>query len=175
MFNLKKKKMTLPEESAEAPASGVAGPTDPADVVEAAVEPEDPDAPEEEIPEEEKVTEEPEEKEEKGLGELFGEWLDANVPDGERRSSALEGIGVLGDCIESGEWSEELFDLIARGADYARAVAEAESRGEVRGRNANIEELMELEYATDGVPHPGSGTNIGRSPSIFDVARDARL
>lgn len=169
MFNLKKKKMTLPEESGGEAASGVPGPTDTADVVEAAVEPADPDAPEEEIPEE------PEEKEEKGLGDLFGEWLDANVADGERRASALEGIGVLGDCIESGEWSEELFDLIARGADYARAVAEAESRGEVRGRNANIEELMELEYATDGVPHPGSGTNIGRSPSIFDVARDARL
>lgn len=169
MFNLKKKKMTLPEESCGEATSGVPGPTDAEDaedVVETAVEPEDSDAPEEEIPEE---------KEEKGLGDLFGEWLEANVADGERRASALEGIGILGACIESGEWSEELFDLIARGADYARAVAEAESRGEVRGRNANIEELMELEYATDGVPHPGSGTNTGRSPSIFDVARDARL
>lgn len=107
------------------------------------------------------------------LAETFAAWLDANIADEERRQSALDAMGILTGCLDSGEWSETLFDLIARGADYSRAVAEAETAGEVRGRNASIDELTELEYATDGVPHPGTGSDTGRGPSIFDIARDA--
>lgn len=108
------------------------------------------------------------------LEESFAAWLDENVADEQRRQSALDAMAILSGCLESGEWSELLFDLIAKGADYSRAVTEAETVGEVRGRNASIDELMELEYATDGVPHPASGADTSRAPSIFDVARSAR-
>ncbi len=118
-------------------------------------------------------SESPENSASPNLAETFAAWLDANIADEERRQSALDAMGILTGCLESGEWSETLFDLIARGADYSRAVAEAETAGEVRGRNASIDELTELEYATDGVPHPGTGSDTGRGPSIFDIARDA--
>lgn len=126
-----------------------------------------------EEPETPESSESPEKPASPNLAETFAAWLDANIADEERRQSALDAMGILTGCLESGEWSETLFDLIARGADYSRAVAEAETAGEVRGRNASIDELTELEYATDGVPHPGTGSDTGRGPSIFDIARDA--
>lgn len=136
--------------------------------------PESPEKPETpENPERPEKPEKPEDPVSPGLAETFAEWLDANIADEEHRQSALDAMAILTTCLESGEWSETLFDLIARGADYSRAVAEAETAGEVRGRNASIDELTELEYATDGVPHPGTGSDTGRTPSIFDVAREA--
>lgn len=61
--------------------------------------------------------------------------------------------------------------------DIRELIARAEERGEIRGRNARIAELMREIHDSDGVPHPGSGRQTFRQPtpsSIFDLAKYAR-
>lgn len=56
-------------------------------------------------------------------------------------------------------------------------ITQAEERGEIRGRNARIAELMREIHDSDGVPHPGSGPQSIRRPgpaSIFDLAKYAK-
>ncbi len=55
-------------------------------------------------------------------------------------------------------------------------IAEAEARGELRGRNAKIAELMKEIHDSDGLPHPSAGQGAKLSPrpsNIFDLAREA--
>jgi len=105
----------------------------------------------------------------------FKAWLEDSMPEKERREAALSAMSTVCDSLCGGKYDETVFDIIAKGADYGRAVSEAEHVGEVRGRNASIDELMAMEKEDDGVPHPGSGGgDIGNSmPSIFDLAREA--
>ena len=52
---------------------------------------------------------------------------------------------------------------------------EADAAGELRGRNASIDELTDLMLDSDGVPH-ASGCGAGAKPkvsTIFDLAREA--
>lgn len=104
----------------------------------------------------------------------FEAWLEDAVPEVERREAARRAMSMVREALRSGNYDDALFDVIAKGADYDRAVEEAELAGEVRGRNASIDELMTIEEDGDGVPHPGSGGgDVGnRAPSIFDLARE---
>lgn len=84
-------------------------------------------------------------------------------------------VSMIDDAINRNSISPELFEIIRRGVEYDYAVEQATTAGELKGRNARIEELMEEEG--DGVPHPtgGSGTfNRTRTPSIFDLAKECR-
>lgn len=77
----------------------------------------------------------------------------------------------------AGALGEETRALLAKALDYEHAIAVAEQRGEIRGRNANIEERMRDATDSDGVPHPGCGQGapLRSAPtSIFDLAREAR-
>ena len=66
---------------------------------------------------------------------------------------------------------------IAAGMITDRAVKEADAAGEIRGRNAAIEERLLTRNDSDGIPHPGGGHGAGATThafSIFDLARSAR-
>lgn len=107
--------------------------------------------------------------------EAFEAWLADADMDGESLESAKAAMTKVSDSLMSGEFDDVFFDLIAKGSDYTRAVEEAELAGEVKGRNAKIEELRES-IVDDGLPHPGAsggGAVPGRTPSIFDLAREA--
>lgn len=105
----------------------------------------------------------------------FSTWLEDSVPEKERREAAVSAMSKVCESLCEGRCDETVFDIIAKGADYERAVSEAEHVGEVRGRNASIDELMAVEREDDGVPHPGSGGGdvANRAPNIFDLAREA--
>lgn len=79
--------------------------------------------------------------------------------------------------IAAGRITDETVRLIALGLDYERAVKEADAAGELRGRNAAIEERLLTRNDSDGIPHPGGGHGAGATThafSIFDLARSAR-
>lgn len=84
--------------------------------------------------------------------------------------------GMQGE-IAAGRITDETVRLIALGLDYERAVKEADAAGELRGRNAAIEESLLTRNDSDGIPHPGGGHGAGAAThtfSIFDLARSAR-
>lgn len=95
----------------------------------------------------------------------------------ELEESLRDVLNGLRDGIASGHVSEETAQLLAMGLDYERAVKEADAAGEIRGRNAAIEEKLLTRNDSDGIPHPGcgqGGTPAQHSFSIFDLARNAR-
>lgn len=95
----------------------------------------------------------------------------------ELEESLRDVLNGLREGIESGHVSEETAQLLALGLDYERAVKEADAAGEIRGRNAAIEEKLLTRNDSDGIPHPGcgqGGTPAQHSFSIFDLARNAR-
>lgn len=95
----------------------------------------------------------------------------------ELEESLRDVLNGLRDGIASGHVSEEAAQLLALGLDYERAVKEADAAGEIRGRNAAIEEKLLTRNDSDGIPHPGcgqGGTPAKHSFSIFDLARNAR-
>ena len=95
----------------------------------------------------------------------------------ELEKSLRDVLNGLRDGIESGHVSEETAQLLALGLDYERAVKEADAAGEIRGRNAAIEEKLLTRNDSDGIPHPGcgqGGASAQHSFSIFDLARNAR-
>lgn len=125
---------------------------------------------EDELAEEESVI-----ADEDAMMAAFEAWLEDSINDADRREAAKSAMAKVRGAVLAGDYDDALFDVVAKGADYDRAVADAEETGEIRGRNMSIEELME-EPVDDGVPHPGAngGTRFHESgPSIFDVARDA--
>ncbi|MDE7402697.1 MAG: hypothetical protein K2M87_04715 [Muribaculaceae bacterium] len=72
--------------------------------------------------------------------------------------------------------SGEIFSLIEKGLNYETDVEQARAEGEIVGRNARIDEVREIEQATDGVPHPGvypCAAGAIRTPNIFDLAAQA--
>ncbi len=95
----------------------------------------------------------------------------------ELEGSLQETLTGLQAEIEAGMITDETVRLIALGLDYERAVKEADAAGEIRGRNAAIEERLLTRNDSDGIPHPGGGHGAGATThafSIFDLARSAR-
>lgn len=118
----------------------------------------------------------------------FERWLDERGIDGERKERSLSVYRNLRDADCDKEDNSEIFEIVLKGVDYDSAlkemenreqlaVIEAESRGEVRGRNAAIEEMVAKETQSDGLPHLGPSSGVyssERGPSIFELARGAR-
>lgn len=95
----------------------------------------------------------------------------------ELEDSLQETLAGLQAEIAAGTITDETVRLIALGLDYERAVKEADAAGELRGRNAAIEERLLTRNDSDGIPHPGGGHGAGAAThtfSIFDLARSAR-
>ncbi|MCM1505347.1 MAG: hypothetical protein NC127_09140 [Muribaculum sp.] len=109
------------------------------------------------------------------MADAFEAWLSDSSLDSVGIEATRAALEIVSGSISSGKFDDIFFDLIAKGADYDRAVEEAEIAGEVRGRNVKIDELRNA-ITDDGLPHPGAGGGgsiPNRAPSIFDLARDA--
>ena len=147
-------------------------------------------------------TEDSAQREDSDMMSAFEAWLEDSMPEAERREAAKSAMNLVRGAIGAGEYDDAIFDVISKGADYDRAIAEASSlaeakgreegmaegrrsgfeeglekgfkEGEVKGRNAGIDEYFEKNRG-DGVPHPGSGSSRRppHAPSIFDLARSA--
>ncbi len=95
----------------------------------------------------------------------------------ERLEQGMEMLEKFGKAWRNGNMTVELLEVALRGLDYERAVAQAYSEGELKGRNTQIEEKYMRPEDSDGLPHPSGHGNSGRSArrvsSIFDLARDA--
>lgn len=127
---------------------------------------------------------------ETAMMQAFEAWLEDSIPEEGRREAVREAMGLVHGAMAGGDFDDAIFDVIAKGADYDRAIAEAAELGEAKGfeageakgreegevnaRNAEIDRYFE-EAKGDGVPHPGSGSTRGsaRGFSIFDLARTA--
>ena len=104
----------------------------------------------------------------------FEGWSEGKDIDAAAKESVGLLIGMISVAAEEGTVDEALYEMLFRAAYYDKAVAEAGEAGEVRGRNARIDELIREEEEDDGVPHPGTGGAPDvRTPNIFDLARAA--
>lgn len=75
----------------------------------------------------------------------------------------------------AGSYSVQSRNALLKAVSYERMLEEADAAGELRGRNASIDELTDLMLDSDGVPH-ASGCGAGAKPkvsTIFDLAREA--
>lgn len=63
-------------------------------------------------------------------------------------------MGRIADVMRGADADEALFEIISRGCDYERAVESALETGEIKGRNASIDELQAVSLDDDGLPHP---------------------
>ena len=75
----------------------------------------------------------------------------------------------------AGSYSVQSRNALLKAVSYERMLEEADAAGELRGRNASIDELTDLMLDSDGVPH-ASGCGAGVKPkvsTIFDLAREA--
>ncbi len=85
-------------------------------------------------------------------------------------------VEMIARDFAAGEFSEECLSALRRARDYEEDVAKALEAGELKGRNARIEEHLVDSYGTDGLPHPQSRNSncfSGNVESIFDLARTA--
>lgn len=124
----------------------------------------------------EKVEDEVDGDEEVAMMAAFEDWLEDAMPEPDRLNSAKTALSSVRKSLLSGNYDEAMFDIIAKGADYDRAVAAAEADGEIKGRNTGIEQFLDPAGLSDGLPHPGAcgGSRVNRDePSIFDLAQDA--
>ncbi len=74
----------------------------------------------------------------------------------------------------AGSYSVQSRNALLKAVSYERMLEEADAAGELRGRNASIDELTDLMLDSDGVPH-ASGCGAGAKPkvsTIFDLARE---
>lgn len=79
--------------------------------------------------------------------------------------------------MESGGLSDDTRAMLAKAMSYDADMLRAEAEGELRGRNAAIEEHLQTLEEGDGVPHPSCGPGASQQStclSIFDLARNAR-
>lgn len=194
MFTLRKKKnenadgadiekMALSEEKNLPTADNTCeeengGQTDPAEDESATPEPEELPVgdgleielgPEQEVPTQEQPADNGEE-----MMAAFEAWMQDCMPEDERREAAKAAMTMVRASLINGDYDEAMFGVIAKGSDYDRAVSEAEAEGEVKGRNARIDEIF-ARPEDDGLPHLPSGPSEyeRREPSIFDLARGA--
>ena len=92
-----------------------------------------------------------------------------------------EVTGYLHDLTNNvimGKFTEEMLDMAYNALHHDEDVADAERVGEVRGRNARINQVTRRPEQTDGVPVLGGaarGGGVGsREPSIFELAKQAQ-
>lgn len=119
----------------------------------------------------------PETLEAEGLKLPVASEIAATLGHPELEAGLQETLTGLQAEIAAGRITDETARLIALGLDYERAVKEADAAGEIRGRNAAIEERLLTRNDSDGIPHPGGGHGAGATThafSIFDLARSAR-
>lgn len=119
----------------------------------------------------------PETSEAEGLKLPVASEIAASLGKPELEDSLQETLRSLQGEISTGKVADGTVRLIALGLDYERAVKEADAAGEIRGRNAAIEERLLTRNDSDGIPHPGGGHGAGATThafSIFDLARSAR-
>lgn len=64
--------------------------------------------------------------------------------------------------VVAGNFEPSYIEMAIKALDYDNAVAAAEENGEIRGRNAKIEEQMEKPKKGDGVPYGGG--NMTKTP-----------
>ena len=83
----------------------------------------------------------------------------------------------IGRGYKSGHLNIEMVEILMKGMDYDRKLAEEVQAAEVRGRNANIEARMRTRGKSDGVPRLESrgADNSKRNRGIFSLAEDARI
>lgn len=94
----------------------------------------------------------------------------------EELDSAMAELRRIGEGWRNGTPDVGMLETVIKGLDYDRAVAVASRDGEIRGRNAGIEETYMRPEESDGLPHlSGGGTARSgkRVASIFDLARNA--
>lgn len=122
-------------------------------------------------------TVEPDEADEIDDAELL-KALDEMAPDGfadgEKEALASLALRILEEG-KKGAFSKETLEMLHGAVALERMVAEADKEGEIRGRNARIEEQVAMENSDDGLPHLSSisGASPRRVASIFDLAREA--
>ena len=119
----------------------------------------------------------PETSEAEGLKLPVASEIAATLGHPELEAGLQETLTGMQAEIAAGRITDETVRLIALGLDYERAVKEADAAGEIRGRNAAIEERLLTRNDSDGIPHPGGGHGAGATThafSIFDLARSAR-
>lgn len=79
--------------------------------------------------------------------------------------------------MKAGGLSDDTRAMLAKAMSYDADILRAEATGELRGRNAAIEEHLQTLDEGDGVPHPSCGPGASQQAtcySIFDLARNAR-
>lgn len=113
-------------------------------------------------------------------GKFYTEARAFSLGRGMSEDQFMESIKMLrevGNSIAEGRPTVEAFELVARGLDFERAVAQAFADGELAGRNARIEMEFMGDGPSDGLPHlastGGAGKQRNRISSIFDLAREA--
>lgn len=65
--------------------------------------------------------------------------------------------------VVAGNFEPSYIEMAIKALDYDNAIATAEENGEIRGRNAKIEEKMERAKKGDGVPYGGG--NMAKAPT----------
>lgn len=85
-------------------------------------------------------------------------------------------LGIVNDVV-MGKFTPETIQMVMNAQNYEADVANAAQEGEVRGRNAKIEERLRKRGATDGTINLGGKAAAPRKRvserSIFDVAAEA--
>lgn len=89
---------------------------------------------------------------------------------------ALDTLIRLSNDVMMAKFTPEAIDMALKAISYDTAVADAAYEGEVRGRNAKIDEKLRQRSAGDGTAVLDGKNTVARSQtkrSIFDEARDA--
>ncbi len=85
-------------------------------------------------------------------------------------------IGVVGDAV-MGKFSPETIEMALKAINHDNDVEEASSEGEIRGRNAKIEERLRKRGQGDGIANLTGKNGLEAQPkknrSIFDIAAGA--
>lgn len=105
---------------------------------------------------------------------------DQNGWDDDYVNNAVKKLGEIVDDAILGKISPDTLKLLANGESHDADMQSAAQEGEVRGRNAKIEEKLRKQKSRDGAPHLGGGGNApmqkeqpAKAQSIFDIANMA--
>ncbi len=123
---------------------------------------------------------ESEEKYKKNLKKSLKAIADAQEQNGwsdEQVDGAMQNLfKILDDAID-GNITPDVLQMMMNAQNYDKDIASAQQEGEVRGRNAKIEEKLRKSESGDGVGHlEGKNGTVRRQPSkqsIFDLAAQA--
>lgn len=94
----------------------------------------------------------------------------------EQIDGAVEWLMQVYRDVVVGKFAPEVIDMAMKAQNYDDDLAQAEAEGEVRGRNAKIEEKLRTRKAGDGIVtlSGNSGERGPRKPqSMFDLANEA--